>query len=298
MKTKKIDKEFCFTDESVNVYGYRCLTSGLQLDEVKKNPIGYFMHQRDNGVVVRWEDFRIEGSKVWAKPVINLSHPEGQRIVDQIENGFLNGASAGKIVCLEASDNKDLKLPNQKGPTITKWFPREISLVDIPGNYNALANLFDQNNQVLNLSDLVKNQPVHAVGISIDENLLKSLGLTSTATQNDFNNAIQVLINKSIELENLKKAGTTNTVEAMLDKAIAENKITPAMASELMRSYANNPLALKELIDAIPSLNVPADLQNKTWDELYVSGKLEVIRTKYPVLYEQLKAKKYPQLKD
>lgn len=54
------------------------LTEGLQLDEVKKNPIGFTMHNRDKGVVVRWEDFRTEGDKVFAKPVVNLSHPEGQ----------------------------------------------------------------------------------------------------------------------------------------------------------------------------------------------------------------------------
>jgi len=62
-KFKKIDKEFCLTDDSVNVYGYRLLTSGLLMDEVKKNPIGFKMHNRDNGVVVRWEDFRTEAIK-------------------------------------------------------------------------------------------------------------------------------------------------------------------------------------------------------------------------------------------
>lgn len=89
-KFKKIDKEFCITDNTVNVYKYRCLTEGFLLDEVKRNPIGFLMHNREGGVVVRWEDFRIEGDKVMAKPVINLSHPEGQTIADQVESGFLN----------------------------------------------------------------------------------------------------------------------------------------------------------------------------------------------------------------
>lgn len=141
-KLKKIDKEFCITDDSVNVYGYRLLTAGLLMDEVKKNPIGFKMHNRDNGVVVRWEDFRTDNDKVFAKPVINLAHPQGETIVSEIENGFLNAASVGRIVCLGASDLKELMLPSQTGPTVTEWFPREISLVDIPGNYNALANLY------------------------------------------------------------------------------------------------------------------------------------------------------------
>ena len=157
-KFKKIDKEFCITDNSVNVYKYRCLTEGLLLDEIKKNPIGFLMHDRGRGVVVRWEDFRIEEDKVYAKPIINLSHPEGQSIVEQIENGFLNAASVGKIVCLEASNDKKLKLAGQVGPTIIKWFPREISLVDIPGNYNALANLYDENDNELSLSDFISEK--------------------------------------------------------------------------------------------------------------------------------------------
>lgn len=295
MKTKKIDKEFCFTDESVNVYGYRCLTSGLQLDEVKKNPIGYFMHNRDNGVVVRWEDFRISGSKVFAKPVINLSHPDGQRIADQVENGFLNGASAGKIVCLEASDDANLKVTGQTKPTVTKWFPREISLVDIPGNYNALANLFDVNDNPLNLADFSKNPKANGtIKFSIDATLLSALKLTVNATQNDFNNAIQDLINKVNELDNLKKTSVTSEVEDLLNKGIADKKLTPTIANELKRNFATNPVGLKNLIASMPNLEVPNDLQNKTWDELYANDKLEMVRTNYPALYEQLKEKKFP----
>lgn len=294
MKTKKIDKEFCFTDESVNVYGYRCLTSGLQLEEVKKNPIGYFMHNRDNGVVVKWEDFRIDGSKVYAKPVINLSHPDGQRIADQIENGFLNGASAGKIVCLEASDDANLKIAGQTKPTVTKWFPREISLVDIPGNYNALANLFDVNNNPLNLADFSKNPSTkNETKFSVDANVLSALKLSSNATQNDFNNAIQGLLNNAIELENLKKRTVSTEVEDLLNKGISDNKLTKDLANKLRSTYATNPAGLRSLIDAMPCLTIPSDLIGKSFDELYASDKLELVRTKYPVLYEQLKSEKF-----
>ena len=297
MKTKKIDKEFCFTDESVNVYGYRCLTSGLQLDEVKKNPIGFKMHNRENGVVVRWEDFRIDGDKVYARPVINLSHPEGETIVSEIENGFLNGASAGKIVVLDASDEKNLMIPGQTKPTVTKWFPREISLVDIPGNYNALANLFDINNNPLSLSDFSKAPSTeNPIKLSVDANILSALKLNSNATQNDFSNAIQNLINKANELDSLKKSSVSNEAEAILNKGIDDKKLTQDLANELKINYRNDLIGLKKLIDAMPYLEIPSELKNKTWDQLYSENKLELVRTKYPVLYEQLRAKKYPKL--
>ncbi len=109
-KFKKIDKEYLLTDSTVNCYGFRCLTSGYMINEYKKNPIGYNMHLRDNGVVVKWEDLRVDGDKVYGKPVINLSNPRGQQTVDEIENGFLNAASVGHIVIVEMSDAPELKL--------------------------------------------------------------------------------------------------------------------------------------------------------------------------------------------
>lgn len=104
---QKIDKEFMLTDSSVNCYGFRLLTSGYMLNEFKRNPIGYFMHDRASGILVHWSDFRIENNdKVYAKPSINLSHPRGQRTVDEINNGFLNGASVGHIIMLEADETR------------------------------------------------------------------------------------------------------------------------------------------------------------------------------------------------
>lgn len=155
-KQKKIEKEFVLTDSSVNCYGFRLLTEGYLIDEYKKNAIGYAMHKRDDGVLVRWEDLRVDGDAVYAKPVINLSHPMGPRTVDEIENGFLNAASVGHIVVLETSEEVSLKLDGQTGPTVTKWYNRECSLVDVPGNYNALIKLFDVDENEINLADFTK----------------------------------------------------------------------------------------------------------------------------------------------
>ena len=66
--------------------------------EFAKNPIGFYMHERDNGVLVRWEDLRIEGDKVLGKPCINLSNTRGQQTIDEIGTGFLNAASFGQFV--------------------------------------------------------------------------------------------------------------------------------------------------------------------------------------------------------
>lgn len=325
-KFKKIDKEFCLTDDSVNVYGYRLLTSGLLMDEVKKNPIGFKMHNRDSGVVVRWEDFRLSDDKVYAKPIINLSHPQGATIVAEIENGFLNAASVGRIVCLDASDDKALMLPGQTGLTITEWFPREISLVDIPGNYNALANLFDINDNELNLADFVKPKNETMSKILLTTLMLTGLNLSDKSSEDDANAAFQDLIDNAKkvpglekdladkataltaaakELADLKVAGVAKEVQDLLDKGKADKKLTEEVAKNLAESFVGNPTGLKNLIDAMPAQvllteQLGEDAKNlaafngKKWDDLYASNELEAVRTKFPDLYETLRKEKFP----
>ena len=154
-KLKKIDKEYKLSDSTVNDYGFRLMTAGYQLESYSRNPIGFYMHNRDAGVIVKWEDLRIDGDSVYGKPVINLSHPRGAQTVDEVENGFLNAASMGEFVVLEYSMEPKDMLPNQNGPTITKWYNREVSLVDLPGNANALCKLFASDGSEIKLHDLI-----------------------------------------------------------------------------------------------------------------------------------------------
>lgn len=324
-KFKKIDREFCLTDNSVNVYGYRLLTEGLMLDQYQKNPIGFYMHDRDGGVVVKWEDFRTEGDKVFAKPVINLSHPKGEEIASQVENKFINAASMGKIVCLAASDDKALKLSGQTGPTVTKWFPREISFVDIPGNHNALANLYDIDDNELNLADFVKPKNEKMKNILLTATMLTALNLSDKSSEEDAASAFQDLIDKAAkvpvlekdladkttaltskekELNDFKATTTAKEVQDLLAKGEADKKLTVEVSKKLAETFAGNPEGLKDLIDAMPAqikvtdnletLKDLKDYEGQSWDDLYKSDKLEAVRKQYPDLYEKLKKEKYP----
>jgi hypothetical protein len=324
---KKIDKEFCLTDNSVNVYGYRLLTEGLDLAQYKKNPIGFLMHEREGGVLVKWEDFRTEGDKLFGKPVINLSHPKGADIAGQVENGFINAASMGKIVVLEASDAKDLMLPTQTGPTVTKWFPREISFVDIPGNHNALANnLFDINDNELNLADFVNPNSNKMSKIFLTAVMLAALNLSDKSSEEDANKVFQDLVDsagkvpglekdladkstaltaKEKELADLKASNVVATVQDLLDKGETDKKLTKSVSAKLAVSFATNPEGLKDLIDAMSAQvlvtnNLDGEAKDlaafdgKKWDDLYASNELENVRTKFPDLYEKLRKEKFP----
>lgn len=309
---KKIDKEFCISDDSVNVYGYRLLTSGLDLSRFNP-PIGFLMHERERGVAVRWEDFRTEVGKVYAKPVVN--DELFPTLASQIEEGFYNAASVGHIVALEMDDSERAKLEGQTGPTVTKWFCRECSIVDIPGNYNAIARLYDESDNVLhdlsanliNTDTMKQDNPTTGVMVAV-----AALGLPDLkegATAEDAVLAVQELMKKNSESEKLIADLTAQvaaqkdaSINAILDNAVKARKMTPAMAAQLKSDYAGRTAELQELIDKMPVQgllteqlkpgDVPEKWLGKTWHDLYVSGELEQVKREFPDYYERLREKR------
>lgn len=256
-KLKKIEKEFLLTDNSVNCYGFRLLTEGYLMSEFQKNPIGYGMHKRTEGVLVRWEDLRTDGDKVYGKPVINLSHPDGQRTLDEVENGFLNAASVGHLVILEYTDDDKLMLPGQTSYTVTKWYNRECSLVDVPGNFNALKQLVDSNDQPINLSDFTNLKFLSMKEIKFSALQLIALSLTTEATEPMVEKAFNDLVAKAcrvdaleLNLKNLKANANKEKVIVLI--ANAGTKLPKALAEKLAADYSENPDGLKSLIDALP----------------------------------------------
>lgn len=328
-KFKKIDREFTLSDSSLNSYSYRLLTSGYLMDEFKKNPIGYYMHgteehPREQGVLVKWEDLRIDGDVVKGKPCINLSHPRGQRTVDEIESGFLNAASFGNMKVLEISSNPADYLEGQTGLTASKWFNRECSLVDQPGNYNATANsLFDENDNPLNLSDYTPQNLIMKQIFLTPAQLAMLPNLKAEATQDEVNTAFKDLIEKAAkvdtlttelstakteketaktELADLKASTTDAQVADLLDKGVEAKKITMQGKAQLAADYKGKPAELKNLIDSLPAyqgivknlnpeLKKVADLMDKSYDELDKEGKLEALKAAAPdTFFEKFEA--------
>lgn len=230
---QRINREFCLTDNSVNCYGYRLLTEGLELDKYKP-PIGFLMHEREKGVAVTWTDFRVEGNSLFATPIVNDTvFPD---LAKQIEEGFICAASVGHIVALEVSEDPADMLPGQTGPTVKRWFPREISIVDIPGNYNALARLYDINDNVLHdLSAPPKPQKTKPQSMELTDIFPE---LKGDPTVDDFRNflkklrddkeqAERQLSEATAALESLRAQVTQSTIDALLRSAQEAHQIPP-----------------------------------------------------------------------
>ena len=324
-KFKKIDRQYVLSDSTVNVYGFRLLTSGYQLDAFQKNPIGYYMHRREDGIALKWEGLRIEDDQVIGTPVINLSNTRGEQTCDEAENGFLNAASVGHIVVLEYSTDPELMLPGQTGPTITKWYNKECSLVDIPGNCNALTSLYDAQENEIKLMDLGAPLPkLPTPNTTLLAALRNVLQLADDTTDKIVLETIQALADKAgsleventtlrttrqalqLQLDNLNETRTRHEVTALLDRALEDRKITVALRARLAADYATNPDGLKNLIAAMPAYRSIAEtLAAKqtttdaawTWDDYEKNDptgkKLKELRAGDPARYQELFNKKF-----
>jgi Mu-like prophage I protein len=323
-KFRKIDREYVLSDSSVNEYGFRLLTTGYQIDAFRKNPIGYYMHRRDDGIALKWDDLKITDDLVTATPVINLSNGRGEQLCAEAENGFLNAASMGHIVVLEYSTDPEMMLPGQTGPTITKWYNKECSLVDIPGNCNAICKLYDAQENEINLVDLTP--PILKIP---QHNTLQKLGATlqlaECADEDTVIGAVQDLLAKSdnLNLENKTLRNDRQALQqqlddlvsdrnrfeitALLDRALEDRKLTLELRDKLARDYANNTEGLKDLLASMPAYqSIAGLLKNKQqnnaealwqWDDYErndpAGNKLKELKTNDPARYRELFDKKF-----
>lgn len=316
-KEHKINREFQLSDSTENCYGFRLLTSGYLKSEFEKNPIGYFMHEREQGVLLKWDNVRVDGDKVLGTPVINLSHKRAQQTIDEIESGFLNAASVGQIVALEISDDPADYLPNQKGATVKKWYHRECSLVDVPGNYNSLkSELVDADGNPLNLADFTPPKQIKdlEMDIKFTPANLAAMNLKADASVAEAQTAFENLVAQAKraddaekELADLKASTTKKEVKDLCTDALKEGKITKEMSEKLSADYSENPTGLKDLLGQMPKYNSISKslagegktklekLMGKSWDELHRSGELADLKALDEESFNQKKAEKFPQ---
>lgn len=292
----RINREFCLTDSSLNAYGYRLMTSGLELDRFRP-PVGFLMHDRDKGVAVQWVDFRMEGDSLYATPVVNDTlFPD---LAKQIEEGFINAASVGHIVALELSDDPADKLPGQDGPTVKRWFPREVSLVDIPGNYNAtgLARLYDESDRLL--ADLsaphAQTNPKDMNIAEIFPDLAQADDTAIRAYVNDLQQRAERAAALQTEIDQLRAERANAELNALLDAAVNEHRITAEQRNLMATGYAGRVEELRSLLatfpakEAVPTPTPTAtpSLAGKSWDELDRSGELARLKAESPELFAQ-----------
>lgn len=228
-KTKRVR----ISNESLNSYGTRVLTAGMNVEQYNRNPVLLYMHER--GQVIGYvKDLKVEGDEVTGELMFDEATELSQRCKKQWEFGSLKMVSAG-IDILELSEDPKHLVQGQTSPTISKSKLFEVSLVDIGANDDAIVLKKDGKRIELGkdaareLPLLHSNNNKNQKPKQMDqEKLALQLGLPKDADEATINAKLAKLQADGAEAETLRQERDTlraARIETLVNAAIAEKKI-------------------------------------------------------------------------
>ena len=224
-------KRVRISNDSLNSYGTRVLTSGMDVSQYSRNPVLLYMHER--GYVIGYvKDLKVENDEVSGELVFDEASELSRRCKRQWEFGSLKMVSAGLDI-LELSEAPEHLVQGQTRPTISKSKLFEVSVVDIGANDDAIV--LHKDGQRIDLSKdggiilplLHSNNNKKSEEMDREKLALK-LGLGKDASEEAIFAELSKLKTAGEEVENLRKeneALLTSRIEAMVDSAIVEKKI-------------------------------------------------------------------------
>lgn len=329
-----VTKTFVLADESLNSHGFWLVMSGCDLKQFKKNPIMLWMHARawrgskDEVLPIgRWDNIRIEDGKLLADAVFDENDEFAMAIASKVENDFIKMASVGITVINTSNDPKSLK-PGQYRETVTKWKPREASIVDIGANDNALSMAFyDEGGNPMELKEGDVELPVRLLQTNNDTNqndtqMKKTLMLVSlpeNSTDEQLAEKVQELMNQKTKAEADKaeaerklkelsdKLASEKKAEAagLIDAALKDGRLSADVKPQWEKFFDTDHEAAKATLSSIQKRQKVSEelgdaektelskLEKMSWDELDKANKLALVKEKYWDLYEQKFEAKY-----
>ena len=224
-------KRVRISNESVNCYGFRVLTAGVNVEQYKRNPVLLYMHERGN-VVGYVNDLKIENDEITGELMFDCASEQSERCQKQFEFGSLRMVSAG-LEIIETSEDPTMLVPGQTRPTITKSRLFEVSVADVGANDDAIV--LEKDGKRITLSKdgtcglpLITHNNNQSNKDMEQKVIALQLGLPETATENEINEKLAQLKAAQQENETLK-AETQQLTEArivqLVDTAIAEKRL-------------------------------------------------------------------------
>lgn len=218
---------FVLSDESLNSYGFRVLTDGIDTTLFLKNPIALWVHARSYGwdknreplPIGKWVNLRRDGKKLIADLEFDEDDDFAVSLMKKVEKGIINMTSAG-LRAVTTSDDPSVLIKGQTRPTVVQSLLMECSLVDIGSNRNALR-LQDEYGSEINLSDrdnnhmlpLLKDINPQNLDMNLQAQIAQVLKLQDSASEADILLAVQKSAQDAIKLSDLNGQITTLTAD-------------------------------------------------------------------------------------
>lgn len=232
-------KDVIISTSRLNSYGTRVLTSGINIEQYKRNSILLYMHERGR-VIGKIENLRFEGDRLIGTPVFDMEDEYAANIARKWENDFLNMCSGG-FEPVELSNDPQYLVPGQSRSTVVRSILVETSIADVGSNDDSLK-LYQPDGKLLTLaagaeSDIIPllkpekkpEEETPAEGADNNKNnftmnkILLTLGLAATATEDDAVNAITKLQTNAQKAETIELARITSLVDTAINK---DKKVT------------------------------------------------------------------------
>jgi len=254
------------------------LTDGADLAQFKKNPAMFFMHNDYDVPIGRWENLRVDGSKILADAIFDMDDEFAKTIAGKVDRGFLKMASIGAWP-LEFNDSPSLMLTGQQEPTITKWRLREASIVSIGANHNAVVLYDEQGHEITAPEALVqlkdKNFKKHDNKM---KEIAKALKLADNASEsevlvklNELQGATATLAQEKTDLEaKVKTLADAETARlkaeavALTDAAVLDGRINVDGKAQMLTLFDKDHTAAKSVLESMPKrVKMSANVDNK-----------------------------------
>lgn len=219
------------TNDTLNSYGYRVLTDGVDISQYERNPILLYMHNRGQAIGVI-KDLKRENGEITGELAFDEATELSRQCKKQWEFGSLRMVSIGFNI-IETSDAPEYLVSGQRYPTVTKSRLHEVSLVDIGANDDAIRLYKD--GRLITLGDggdcplpLLKHKPQNNNPQMDIKTLALELGLPETADETAVNAKLAELKASKEESDKMRQENETlkqAQLTAAVDAAVKAKKI-------------------------------------------------------------------------
>lgn len=219
------------TNDTLNSYGYRVLTDGVDITQYERNPILLYMHNRGKAIGLI-KNIKKENGEITGELAFDEATELSTQCKKQWDFGSLRMVSIGFEV-IETSEAAELIVPGQRYATVTKARLIEVSLVDIGANNDAIR--LHKDGQLITLSEggdcplpRLNHKPTNNQPQMDIKTLALTLGLPETADEAAVNAKLAELKTANDDVENIRRENEQlklSQVTAAVDAAIAAKKI-------------------------------------------------------------------------
>ncbi|KAA6346430.1 hypothetical protein EZS27_006080 [termite gut metagenome] len=224
-------KRVRISNSSINCYGTRILTTGVNIEQYKRNPVMLYMHERGK-VIGQIKDIQVEGDDITGEPWFDEVSEESKQYRKQWDAGSLKMVS-GNFDILAISEAKEHLLPGQTRPSVISSKLMEVSIVDIGGNDDAIVLTkgektiklaAGEENETLPLLKSNKKQ----IETEMDYKAIAlKLNLPETASEQDILSSIGILLGFKTTNDTLKaERDTLKTEKETLQREVDSLKLT------------------------------------------------------------------------